>query len=180
MHPDLKLLQSELDRALAGLDDHQTQLRPCSDSQADPQRWNIQQIVGHLLLTYGATVAAMDARIAKHAPTKARPSFPQRIGQFAVLHLGWLPHGRKAPAIATPDPDAAPVSGAALQAAAAAGIATMAARITAAEALFGNRSRAISHMILGPLSVPQWCRFHLVHGRHHLRQIAAIRAAYRL
>jgi hypothetical protein len=176
MHPDLKLLQSELDRALAGLDDRQTQLRP----QAEPQRWNIQQIVGHLLLTYCATVTAMDARIAKRTPTQARPSLTQRIGQFAVLRLGWLPHGRQAPAITTPAPNTAPVGGAALQATAAAGIATMDARIAAAEALFGNHSRAISHMILGPLSLPQWCRFHLVHGRHHLRQIAAIRTEYRL
>jgi DinB superfamily len=179
MHPDLKLLQSELDRALAGLDDHQTQLRPCSNSQPDPQRWNIQQIIGHLLLTYGATVTAMDARIAKHAPTRARPSLTQRIGQFAVLRLGWLPRGRKAPAPTTPDPNAAPVSAAALQSMVDSNIASMDARIAAAEQLFGRR-RAITHMILGPLSVAQWRRFHLVHGRHHLRQIAAIRAEYRL
>jgi hypothetical protein len=180
MHPDLKLLQSELDHALDGLDDRQTQLRPRPDSQPDPQRWNIQQIVGHLLLTYGATVTAMDARIAKHTPTKARASLAQRIGQFAVLRLGWLPRGRRAPALTTPDPNAAPASGDALQSMVDRNIATMDGRIAAAEQLFGRRRRAISHMILGPLSVPQWRRFHLVHGRHHLRQIAAIRAAYRL
>ncbi len=54
----------------------------------------------------------------------------------------------------------------------------MNARIAIAEQLFGSRRRSVRHMILGPLSLAQWRRFHLVHGRHHIRQIAAIRAEY--
>jgi hypothetical protein len=30
--------------------------------------------------------------------------------------------------------------------------------------------------VLGPLSMQQWRKFHLIHGRHHLKQIARIRA----
>ena len=65
MHNDLKRLQGELERALSGLDDRQTQLRPESGLQASPRGWNVQQIIGHLLLTYAATLAAVEARLAR-------------------------------------------------------------------------------------------------------------------
>jgi DinB superfamily len=178
MHNDLKLLQGELERALSGLDDRQTQLRPESGLQASPRGWNVQQIVGHLLLTYAATLAAVEARLAKGSATKAQPSLAQRVGQLTVIGLGWFPQGRRAPAGVMPEEDAAPLSGEALCAAVASALARMDDRIEDAERLFGRRRKAISHMILGPLNVGQWRRFHLVHGRHHIRQMAAIRAEY--
>jgi hypothetical protein len=176
MANDLKRLLSELERSLAGLTEQQTQLRPRLDSR----RWHIQQIVAHLLLTYALTLTAMDTQIAKATRTRARLSFEQRLWQFVVLRLGWLPRRRKAPAITTPDPEAAPLGGEALSAAAAAAITAMDARIEAAKQLFGNHRRSVRHLILGPLSLAQWRRFHLVHGRHHMRQIAAIRAEHRI
>jgi hypothetical protein len=176
MHADLKLLQTELERSLAGLDDGQTQLRPMLDSR----RWNIQQIVGHLLLTYSSTITATDAQIAKRVPTRSHASVGQRVMQFVVLRLGWFPTRRRAPAITTPDAEADSVSGRALSKAVVEHLSLMDARIAEAERLFGARRRAIRHMILGPLSLPQWCRFHLVHGRHHIRQIAAIRAEHEI
>ena len=42
------------------------------------------------------------------------------------------------------------------------------------EKMFAGR-RAVSHMVLGPLSLAQWRRFHLVHGRHHVKQVLGIR-----
>lgn len=178
MHNDLKLLQAELERALSGLDDCQTQLRPEPGLEPSPRRWNMQQIVGHLLLTYAATLTAVETRLAKGAATKARPSLAQRIGQLTVIGLGRFPQGRRAPAGVTPEEHADPLSGDALCAAATEALTRMDSRIADAERLFGRRRRAISHMILGPLSVDQWRRFHLVHGRHHIRQMAAIRGAY--
>jgi hypothetical protein len=53
-------------------------------------------------------------------------------------------------------------------------------KIAAAEKMFGPHCRAINHMVLGPLSAMQWRRFHLVHGRHHIKQIQAIRKEYSL
>jgi DinB superfamily len=176
MRNDLTLLQAELERSLAGLTDQQTRLRPRLDSR----RWHIQQIVGHLLLTYALTITALDTQIAKATRTRARLSLAQRLSQFVVLGFGWLPRQRQAPTITTPDPNVPPVDGDQLRTALTAAIAAMDARITVAEQLFGRRRRAIRHMILGPMSLAQWRRFHLVHGRHHIRQIAAIRAEHRL
>src|SRR5580704_7869501 len=38
---------------------------------------------------------------------------------------------------------------------------------------FGSRPLA-PHFIFGPLTADQWRRFHFVHGRHHLKQLARI------
>jgi hypothetical protein len=35
----------------------------------------------------------------------------------------------------------------------------------------GSRGPVLTHMILGPLSVWQWRKFHFVHARHHAPQI---------
>jgi hypothetical protein len=31
-------------------------------------------------------------------------------------------------------------------------------------------------VVLGPLTIPQWRRFHLVHTQHHMKQVARLRA----
>jgi hypothetical protein len=42
------------------------------------------------------------------------------------------------------------------------------------------RGRAIfEHPILGPLTARQWRKFHLVHGRHHVKQIRRLREEQR-
>jgi hypothetical protein len=176
MNRDLETLRDELERSLGGLDERQTQLRP----GGDPARWNIQQIATHLLLTYAATETALDARIAKAIPTKARPALAQYAGQFTLLRLGYFPRGRKAPERVTAPADASAVPGGVLIAQVHAAIDTLDRRVAVAEAIFGPELRAVSHIVLGPLSTRQWRRFHLIHGRHHIRQIAAIRAEYGL
>jgi hypothetical protein len=172
---NLELLKEELARALRGLSERSTQLRPRDSTIAE--KWNIQQIAGHLLLTYAATTAAVDARIARGAPTKGRPSPIQWIAQFAVIRLGQFPKGRTAPEPVQPKPDAA-LSGDELAARIASAIGRMDDRLQVGDMAFGSSRRAISHMVLGPLSIRQWRRFHLIHGRHHLKQIIAIRAEH--
>src|SRR5271165_3656016 len=49
----------------------------------------------------------------------------------------------------------------------------MDATLADAEKRFGARTRVLNLPILGPLTAQQWRRFHQVHGRHHLKQIAA-------
>ncbi len=173
MHRDLEELRNELATALGGLDTRHTQLRP-----AGIGKWSIQQIAGHLLLTYGATGAALAARLTKGAVTKAKPTVAQRVSQFAVCRIGYFPRGRQAPEPVTAPAGAKALPGETLAEQAAHALAEMDQRLSDCERLFGAGRRAISHMVLGPLSVRQWRRFHLVHGRHHIRQIAAIRKAH--
>ena len=52
-------------------------------------------------------------------------------------------------------------------------LATMDAVIAQCEARFGRHVKLLDHPILGPLSATQWRTLHLVHGRHHLKQLVS-------
>jgi hypothetical protein len=173
MHEILTRLESELASALDGLDNRQTQLTP----RTHPEKWNIQQIVEHLLMTYRSTSAILNTRVEKRSPTKAHPSSQQVVWQFAIISVGFFPPGRRAPEAVTPNLPASLRSGDDLTRRMREELATFDSLAAQAEQLFGAQ-RCASHFLLGPLSAQQWRRFHLVHGRHHARQIRAIRKAH--
>jgi hypothetical protein len=175
MDPILQQLHKEIAAALKGLDSVQTQLVP----SASPEKWSIQQIVQHLCLTYAFTETAFEARLSKGTPTRAKPTLRQRIAQLSLITLGIFPSGREAPERVAPPKITSPVCGSDLALYAGECLACLDKLFKQAEALFGS-GRCISHMIMGPLSIHQWRRFHLIHGRHHLKQIRAIRAAHSL
>lgn len=174
MNPTLHQLQREITGSLHSLDAAQTQLRPPSR----PNKWSIQQIIEHLLLTYSSTETAINARLAKRTPTRARPTLTHRVRQFVVTRCGYFPTGREAPEMVTPQPTTHTLSGEDLTQAAAEHLACLDLLFTEAETLFGPASRCASHAALGPLSIDQWRKFQLIHGEHHLKQIAAIRQAH--
>ena len=176
MNPTLEQLQSEIASSLNGLDSTQTQLRPPSR----PDKWSIQQIVEHLLLTYSSTAVAIDARLAKGTPTRAKPTLPQRVFGYAVTRYGYFPSGRQAPTMVTPEPNSQPLSGEDLALSASERLTHLDQLFAQAETLFGHASRCASHAVLGPLKIEQWRRFQLIHGEHHLKQIAAIRKAHKI
>ena len=171
MNVTLHQLQREIVSALRGLDATQTQLRP----QTPAGKWSIQQIIEHLLLTYSSTETAIYARLQKRAPTRAKSSLRQRVFQYAVTSCGYFPLGREAPPIVMPQPTLHPLSGEDLAHATAEHLSNLELLFVEAEALFGPSSQCASHAVLGPLNIYQWRMFQLVHGRHHLKQIAAIR-----
>ncbi|MDQ2833637.1 MAG: DUF1569 domain-containing protein [Acidobacteriota bacterium] len=179
MNHTLAELQQEIAHSLQGLDTSQVQLLP-PVPPGKPQKWSIQQITEHLLLTYAETEAALNARIAKGSPTRTQPKFWQHLMQYTVCRIGFFPSGRKAPALVAPPATATPLSGDQLARAAADHLARLDRSCEQAAALFGHTSRCATHMVLGPLSVDQWRSFQLVHGRHHLKQIAAIRSAHQV
>jgi uncharacterized protein DUF1569 len=54
-------------------------------------------------------------------------------------------------------------------------LAAMDAIIAQCEARFGREVKLLDHPILGPLTAPQWRELHLVHGRHHEKQLLRLR-----
>jgi hypothetical protein len=176
MNPTLDTLNRRLTSATAGLTARQTQLR----LNAQPNKWTIQQIVEHLLLTYAATSNAFETRLAKGTPTQAKPTPAQYAGQFAITRLGLFPSGRMAPAAVDPTTPTPALSGPSLATVTTEALARLDTLCDQAESLFGTRTRAINHMILGPLTIPQWRRFHLAHGTHHVKQILAIRKSHQI
>jgi hypothetical protein len=176
MNSTLTQLQREIAGSLNSLDATQTQLHPPSRLN----KWSIQQIIEHLLLTYSSTETAINARLARRTPTRARPTLAQRISQFAVTRCGYFPTGRKAPEMVTPQSTPRPLSGEDLAQTATEHLARLDLLFTEAETLFGPASRCANHAVLGPLNIDQWRNFQLVHGEHHLKQIAAIRKAHNI
>ena len=152
------------------MDSRNTQATPF----AHPEKWSIQQIVEHLLNTYRGTIPAISARVDKRSATRAKPNLRQRIAQFMIIQLGQFPNGRIAPAAVSPSLPTTVQSGDELAAKVSAELRKLDEVTARGEHLFGDR-RAVAHIILGPLSMQQWRRFHLIHGRHHLKQIRNIR-----
>jgi hypothetical protein len=173
MNDDLQRLHHAIAYTLRGLDSSQTQLRPVKR----PDGWSIQQIVEHLLLTYSSTETTIASRLKKRRPTRTKPGLLQHFSQYTVIRLGYFPHGRKAPAIVTPRGTSVPLSGEELTQMARQHLVRLHELFKEAEEVFGP-FRCASHHVLGPLSIDQWRRFHLVHGEHHARQILAIRKAH--
>ncbi len=169
MHDDLYLLDRQISATIAGLSAAQTQTTPI----ARPHKWSIQQIIEHLLQTYRASTPAIQTRLNKGHPTLAVPSTQQRAGQFLLITLGLFPHGRLAPADVSPPASAAALTGDALAEHVHRELVQLDQLFDRGERQFG-KVRAATHMILGPLSIRQWRRFHLVHGKHHVKQIRVI------
>lgn len=175
MNPILEQLETKLSSALLGLDSSQTQLR----LTADPACWTIQQIIEHLLMTYASTATAFESRLAKGTPTLSRPTPSHRVRQFVVITLGLMPGRRQAPPEVTPPPSDPPHSGEQLIATTCEALTRMDRIFDQADHAFGP-ARCLTHFALGPLSASQWRSFHLAHGTHHVRQIAAIRRVHSL
>jgi hypothetical protein len=174
MNPIFEKLQNEIARSIEDLDARQMQLSPANG----PDKWTIQQIIQHLCLTYSSTDSVVSDRLNKGRPTQAVPTVPQRCMQIFVTRLNFFPLGREAPSVVMPPQAPASsgdwMSGAMLAAETASHLAEMDQLLEKAQSHFGS-TRFASHSVLGPLNAALWRRFHLVHGRHHLKQVWVIR-----
>jgi hypothetical protein len=173
MQPPLSKLEREIAAALRGLTEGQTQLR------LSPDAWSIQQTIEHLQLTYNSSVKSFAGRLAKGNPTRSRPTSQQRLVKFVVVTLGLMPGRHTAPPEVTPAASPQALSGDSLAHSVAASLEQLDGIIAQADHSFGALP-CMTHFALGPLSASQWRRFHLCHGRHHIRQILAIRQAHHL
>jgi hypothetical protein len=167
MHPVLVQTRDLLASPLAGCSADQLRRHPAGDTA----RWNAWQIADHLAATWRATIKGLEDRLQKARPLQSRPNLQQRVGQFAVCHLGYFPTGLKAPPTVRPsDAPSCAVTGDEL-------VARLTATLAAMDALFdrlepgSHGAPVLTHHVLGPLSVSGWRRFHRAHARHHAPQI---------
>jgi hypothetical protein len=163
MDSQLKVLLELLESASADLSEEQLKRRK-------EGKWCIEEILEHLYLTYAGTVKGLERVLAAGKPQATRPTIRQRIQAFVVCHLNYMPPGRKAPTQTLPRGlqvrDVK--SGIAVK------IKAMDELLTQCEARFG-RCKLLDHLILGPFTAEEWRKFHLVHGRHHAKQILRLR-----
>jgi hypothetical protein len=133
-------------------------------------KWCAAEVLEHLYLSYTGTVKGFERVLEAGKPLVARASMRHRLRVVVVLGLNHLPEGRKAPKHTVPRglPPEKVKTEVSLK------IAAMDEIIARCEARLG-RGKLLDHPILGPLTAGQWRKFHLIHGRHHAKQIVRLR-----
>jgi hypothetical protein len=160
----LEILQQEIASAIEGASAEQLRRHP-------PGKWCIAEVLEHLYLSYTGTLKGFERVEAAGKPLATSPTLKMRAQTFVVIRLEYLPSGREAPSVTRPRG----ISGETVLAEIGPKIAEMNAAIARCEEKLGRRTRLLDHPILGPLTASEWRKFHLVHGRHHVKQIRALR-----
>src|SRR5690349_6081799 len=144
--------------------------RPESDWQRAPAgKWTPAQIVEHLNIALDYSARTFAERRAK-PPMRRRPRTP---GEWAlgllIIDIGWFPPGRRAPPASRPPDhvDPGPAEAKFRKA--------HALLVELGRALLPGRRRDlfVRHIVFGDLTLEEWLRFHVVHCRHHAKQIHA-------
>jgi hypothetical protein len=164
MDSGLERLKQGLESAVEGMSSEQLSWNP-------PDKWCAAQVLEHLYLTYTGTIKGFEKVITSGKPLATRASMKHRLRTLVVVGFGHLPEGRKAPS--NTQPRGLPAEK--VRNEVGEKIVAMDAIIAQCEARFGRRVRLLDHPILGPLTATQWRKFHLVHGRHHQKQLLRLR-----
>ena len=164
MDPRLEALRHSLESAVEGMSSEQL-------SWHLPGKWSAAEVIEHLYLTYTGTIKGLETVMSRGAPLATRPSMKQRVRTFVVTELGYMPTGREAPSIVRPRGLAVDQ----VRTDIGAKLAAMDAIIARCEERFGRHVKLLDHPILGALTSTQWRTLHLVHGRHHLKQLLRLR-----
>jgi len=156
----LKQLQVELETAIAGVTGEAWQKSPVG-------KWNSAQILEHLYLSYRNTNKGIAKVLETGTSLATGATMTYRLRTLVVLGLGHIPTGMEAPARVVPRglPFAEVHSGIFRE------IESMSAGLDACERRFGAGTAIMDNPRLGPLTSEQWRKFHLIHGKHHARQI---------
>jgi hypothetical protein len=164
MDPRVERLREQLESAVKGMSSEQL-------SWHLPGKWSAAEVLEHLYLTYTGTIKGFERVITRGAPLATRATMAHRLMTFVVVGLGHMPGGRKAPGVAVPR--GLPAEH--VRAEIGATLVAMDAIIAQCEARFGPHIKLLDHPILGPLTATQWRTLHLVHGRHHQKQLLRLR-----
>lgn len=145
-------------------------LRDRSDSEWErgpAGKWSPAQIVEHLALGLNLSAETLHTR-RRHAPMSRRRRTPaEHVARFFIFGLRWFPPGRKAPERTLPAPG---ISRAAAEADFLAGIEAW-DQIDRALMPERRADLFVKHPRMGDLTIEEWMRFHVIHARHHARQI---------
>jgi hypothetical protein len=170
MDSRLEELKQAVESALDGMSGEQMSWHP-----PKKDKWCASEILEHLYLTYMGTIKGFEKMRDRGKALGTRPLPWQRVRMLVVLGFSYMPTGRESPPMAKPRglPEEQVRSEIGTK------IAAMDAIISECEGRFGRNVTLLNHVILGPLTAAQWRKFHLVHGRHHVKQILQLRALQR-
>jgi hypothetical protein len=161
-----------LDRTRASIENQAAGMSAADLERHPPGKWSPAGILEHLAITFDGTRRNLQKCLDTGARRASRSTLRQRVGVAIVIEMGRFPTGRQAPPVTQPKG----LSGEAALEAIRRDLAAMDAVMVECAARFGTRVKIADHPILGPLSLRQWRRFHWVHTRHHMKQIARLKA----
>jgi hypothetical protein len=164
MDSRLEKLKHAVELAVEGMSSEQM-------SWHQPGEWCAAEVLEHLYLTYAGTVKGFERVMAAGKPLATRASIRQRLRSLVVVGFSHMPSGRTAPEMTRPKGLPAEK----VRNEVGVKIMAMDAIIAQCEARFGRSAPLLDHPILGPLTATQWRKFHLVHGRHHEKQLLQLR-----
>ena len=164
MHSYLQQTQNAIDAAVNGMTAEQL-LRPRAEG-----KWCAAEILEHLARAFSGTVPGLEKCCERDRPIAKPANLYQRLATMLLIDVGYFPPGRPAPAMTVPrgmqPEESMNVIRHSLNA--------MDELLERCERRFGN-VKLMNHPVLGPLTANEWRRFHWVHTRHHMKQIAALR-----
>jgi hypothetical protein len=131
-------------------------------------KWNVAQILEHLYLTYTGTIRGLNGVVEAGKPLARPRTMKDGVRTFVVTGLGYIPTGRKSPPVAMPRSLDVEI----VRAQIGAQLAALENLLNDCARQFGRRTRILDHPVLGPLTAAEWGKFHVAHGKHHLKQVA--------
>jgi len=134
-------------------------------------KWCTAEILEHLALAFGSTAKVMQKCLDCGQTSATKPNLRDRFVCGVVTGLGYIPEGRQAPKHTVPRGIQAQEA----QRLVFVNLKAMDAVMQRCEEQFGTKVRIADHPILGPLTLARWRKFHWVHTRHHMKQIARLR-----
>jgi len=167
VHPTTKQIRDAIANSTDGLSEHQLRLHP-------EGKWDSAAILEHLALTFGSTASLFQKILREGRPLATSSTLKHRAAQLAVLTFGYIPSGRKSPKRVEPTG----LSGREAVDLIYGNLEKMELAFTECERRFGERVKIADHPALGPIRLSGWRKFHLLHTRHHMRQIDALTATY--
>jgi hypothetical protein len=165
MHPLLQDALEEIDSATAGMTEEQLRCHP-------EGKWCAAEILEHLSIAFERTVRGMNRCLEAGKNLGDRPTMKQRLFHMIVLDLKQFPGGRKSPPMIEPKGE---MGGQEALKQVRANLIEMDAKLAECRQKIGTSGRLANHPVLGPLTNEQWCTFHYVHTKHHMKQVRALR-----
>lgn len=174
MHPVFQSVFRQVTAELEQFDSTSASVHPWGR----PHCWSVHQVVEHLVLSMEHTREALEERLAKGRPGRnLQRSRTEWALQLMILSAGHMPKGVGAPREITPKAEMPPAGVRELTERLENAIESLDATLDHCRQRFGME-RVGRHFLLGPLRVDQWRRYHVLHLRHHLKQMADVRETF--
>jgi hypothetical protein len=139
--------------------------------RAPEGKWCAAEVLEHLRLTYTGTAKMLEKNREKTVVEGAPIDDRVRAARELIFDQGKFFEGLQAPPFATPKNPPDPQVGTRVQE----DLRRLAAALDEAEQRRGIEANLGNHFALGPLTGDQWRHFHFEHGRHHAKQLEALR-----